>query len=71
MLKCNVIKSLYRFQLFSPDGEAWAEAIPAESEAAARLYLYGQARLCAATVGPCLGAVNPKDITPPKEEPQL
>lgn len=64
MMKCNVVKSLYRFQVSSPDGKTWIEAIPAESEEAARLRLYGRARLCDVTVGPCLGAVRPEDLTP-------
>ncbi len=64
MLKCNVVKSLYRFQLSSPDGKTWTEAIPAESEEAARLRLYGQVRLRSCTVGLCLGTVKLEDLTP-------
>ena len=28
MMKCNVVKSLYRFQVSPPDGKTWIEAIP-------------------------------------------
>ena len=64
MMRHNVVKSLYRFQLSSPDGKTWTEAIPAESEEAARLRLYGRARLYSFTVGPCLGTVRIEDLTP-------